>query len=189
IGVEIRPHLLEPGDRAPPVRGLGGQHARGNRARRRADDHLKGIASARIDFRQRPQHADLIRRTRAAAGEHQPANRPLVAPTLGLWDRVVHRLPVSDLPEGWTVRQSTPATISSSQTDCYNRVMVTRRLASTLFASICVFAVAAASSSAWGEPTPGSPAPAFRLPDQNGRLISLADQRGKWVVLYFYAKD
>jgi thioredoxin-dependent peroxiredoxin len=68
--------------------------------------------------------------------------------------------------------------------------MVTRRLASTgFFASICVFAMVAASSSAWSAPTPGSPAPAFRLPDQSGRLISLADQRGKWVVLYFYAKD
>ena len=47
---------------------------------------------------------------------------------------------------------------------------------------------------AWSEPAPGSPAPgqsapAFRLPDQNGKPVSLADQRGKWVVLYFYPKD
>jgi peroxiredoxin Q/BCP len=62
--------------------------------------------------------------------------------------------------------------------------MVTRRLA-----SILMFAVAATASTAWSAPTPGTPAPNFRLPDQNGRLISLADQRGKWVVLYFYAKD
>jgi peroxiredoxin Q/BCP len=72
--------------------------------------------------------------------------------------------------------------------------MVTRRLASThSIAWICVFAAAAAAANAWSAPpttpTPGTPAPAFRLPDQNGRPISLADQRGKWVVLYFYAKD
>lgn len=35
----------------------------------------------------------------------------------------------------------------------------------------------------------GSKAPDFTLPDQNGSLISLADFRGKKVVLYFYPKD
>lgn len=29
----------------------------------------------------------------------------------------------------------------------------------------------------------------FTLPDQNGDLHSLADYRGKWVVLYFYPQD
>lgn len=69
--------------------------------------------------------------------------------------------------------------------------MVTCRLASTrLFASICALALAAAAAAnAWSEPALGAPAPAFRLPDQNGKPVSLADQRGKWVVLYFYAKD
>jgi len=62
--------------------------------------------------------------------------------------------------------------------------MVTRRLA-----SLFVFALAAGTPTAWSEPTPGTPAPAFRLPDQNGQPVSLADQRGKWVVLYFYPKD
>ena len=40
-------------------------------------------------------------------------------------------------------------------------------------------------------PTPavGSPAPAFTLQDQSGKSVSLADQKGKWVVLYFYPKD
>jgi peroxiredoxin Q/BCP len=38
-------------------------------------------------------------------------------------------------------------------------------------------------------PGEGSLAPAFRLQDQPGTWISLADQRGKWVVLYFYPKD
>ncbi len=32
-------------------------------------------------------------------------------------------------------------------------------------------------------------APEFSLPDENGQMHSLADYRGKWVVLYFYPKD
>ncbi|HYC77703.1 MAG TPA: thioredoxin-dependent thiol peroxidase [Planctomycetota bacterium] len=36
---------------------------------------------------------------------------------------------------------------------------------------------------------PGSSAPAFALPDQNGRVVSSDALRGKWVVLYFYPKD
>jgi peroxiredoxin Q/BCP len=35
----------------------------------------------------------------------------------------------------------------------------------------------------------GDVAPAFSLPDQAGKLHSLADYRGKWLVLYFYPKD
>ena len=35
----------------------------------------------------------------------------------------------------------------------------------------------------------GSPAPEFTLSDQGGRTVSLADLRGKKVVLYFYPKD
>jgi peroxiredoxin Q/BCP len=38
-------------------------------------------------------------------------------------------------------------------------------------------------------PEAGQPAPAFRLQDQTGEWRSLADYRGKWVVLYFYPKD
>ncbi len=34
-----------------------------------------------------------------------------------------------------------------------------------------------------------SAAPEFELTDQNGRIHSLNDYRGKWVVLYFYPKD
>lgn len=57
-----------------------------------------------------------------------------------------------------------------------------------------VFAVATTSPSAWTAPTSGipalgTPAPAFRLQDQNGKAVTLAEQRGKWVVLYFYPKD
>ena len=35
----------------------------------------------------------------------------------------------------------------------------------------------------------GVSAPAFELPDQNGKTHMLSDYRGKWVVLYFYPKD
>ena len=35
----------------------------------------------------------------------------------------------------------------------------------------------------------GDPAPDFTLPDQNGKLHSLAANRGRWTVVYFYPKD
>jgi len=35
----------------------------------------------------------------------------------------------------------------------------------------------------------GSKAPAFTLPDQDGKPHSLSDYAGKWVLLYFYPKD
>ena len=67
--------------------------------------------------------------------------------------------------------------------------------ASALFASAAVAllalpgpaAVAAPAASA--APEAGQAAPAFRLQDQTGEWRSLADYRGKWVVLYFYPKD
>jgi peroxiredoxin Q/BCP len=34
-----------------------------------------------------------------------------------------------------------------------------------------------------------SKAPAFSLPDQDGKLTKLSDFAGKWVLLYFYPKD
>ncbi|HVT02330.1 MAG TPA: thioredoxin-dependent thiol peroxidase [Thermoanaerobaculia bacterium] len=39
------------------------------------------------------------------------------------------------------------------------------------------------------EPKVNDPAPQFRLPSTEGKTISLADFRGKNVVLYFYPKD
>lgn len=36
---------------------------------------------------------------------------------------------------------------------------------------------------------PGTVAPDFGLPDQEGRVHRLSDYRGRWVVLYFYPKD
>jgi peroxiredoxin Q/BCP len=54
----------------------------------------------------------------------------------------------------------------------------------------CVLAFAPDIAAAAGDrPQVGSVAPAFILPDQNGKRMSLADHRGKWVVLYFYPKD
>lgn len=38
-------------------------------------------------------------------------------------------------------------------------------------------------------PRTGQPAPAFSLPDQNGKAHALGDYKGRWVVLYFYPKD
>jgi peroxiredoxin Q/BCP len=35
----------------------------------------------------------------------------------------------------------------------------------------------------------GKPAPALSLPDQDGRMRSLAEFRGRWVALYFYPRD
>ncbi len=29
----------------------------------------------------------------------------------------------------------------------------------------------------------------FSLPDQNGKLHSLTDYKGKWLIIYFYPKD
>ena len=37
--------------------------------------------------------------------------------------------------------------------------------------------------------TPSKSAPAFTLPNQDGKNVSLSDFKGKWLVLYFYPKD
>jgi thioredoxin-dependent peroxiredoxin len=36
--------------------------------------------------------------------------------------------------------------------------------------------------------TEGTPAPAFSLSDQHGNTVALADERGRWVVLWWYPK-
>ena len=38
-------------------------------------------------------------------------------------------------------------------------------------------------------PAPGDVAPEVVLPDENGTVHRLADQRGRWTVLYFYPTD
>ncbi len=35
----------------------------------------------------------------------------------------------------------------------------------------------------------GAEAPAFSLPDQDGKMHGLRDYKGKWILLYFYPKD
>jgi len=37
--------------------------------------------------------------------------------------------------------------------------------------------------------TVGKKAPAFTLPDQDGKPVKLSDYKGRWIVLYFYPKD
>lgn len=34
----------------------------------------------------------------------------------------------------------------------------------------------------------GDPAPEFRLAADDGRMVGLADYRGRWLVLYFFPK-
>lgn len=34
----------------------------------------------------------------------------------------------------------------------------------------------------------GTQAPAFTLPDQDGRPVSLSDQKGHWVIFWWYPK-
>lgn len=46
-----------------------------------------------------------------------------------------------------------------------------------------------ASASARVELQAGQAAPAFSLPDQTGKVHTLSDYRGQWVLVYFYPKD
>ncbi len=45
------------------------------------------------------------------------------------------------------------------------------------------------SAAAPAVPQAGEAAPDVNLPDESGTLHHLADQRGRWTVLYFYPKD
>jgi peroxiredoxin Q/BCP len=38
-------------------------------------------------------------------------------------------------------------------------------------------------------PVAGDPAPDFALPDEHGVVHRLADQRGRWTIVYFYPED
>ncbi len=60
-----------------------------------------------------------------------------------------------------------------------------------IFAVLIVFAalLVARAARAGELPKVGQPAPDFNLPDQNGKLHTLQEYRGKWLVLYFYPKD
>lgn len=50
-------------------------------------------------------------------------------------------------------------------------------------------ALVSAASALTEMPAVGSSAPGFKLKTNEGKLASLKDFRGKWVVLYFYPKD
>ncbi len=55
--------------------------------------------------------------------------------------------------------------------------------------SILALLIASQLARAGELPKIGEAAPNFNLPDQNGKFFTLADFRGKWLVLYFYPKD
>ena len=46
-----------------------------------------------------------------------------------------------------------------------------------------------AKARATSVPAVGTLAPTFVLQDQDGNSVPLADQRGRWLVLYFYPAD
>jgi peroxiredoxin Q/BCP len=58
-----------------------------------------------------------------------------------------------------------------------------------LLAAVFAAPLAAAEPPAAAGPTDGAPAPEFRLQDQKGDWHTIAEYKGKWVVLYFYPKD
>ena len=59
-----------------------------------------------------------------------------------------------------------------------------------LFALLVVTSIAAMPWSSPGEvPAAGTAAPTFKLVTNEGKVASLSDFKGKWVVLYFYPKD
>src|SRR5512140_1351896 len=65
--------------------------------------------------------------------------------------------------------------------------MKRQRLALTLFAALVPFL--APSAIAADPPAAGEKAPAVSLSSQEGTAVTLDQNRGKWVVLYFYPKD
>jgi peroxiredoxin Q/BCP len=57
-------------------------------------------------------------------------------------------------------------------------------------AALLALAIAFTPAVTIADPVPtGATAPNFTLPSQEDQMVSLADYRGKWVVLYFYPKD
>jgi peroxiredoxin Q/BCP len=59
-------------------------------------------------------------------------------------------------------------------------------LGSTLLAAALLLGISCARAAL---PATGAPAPEFSLADHSGKTRTLAEFRGKWVVLYFYPKD
>jgi peroxiredoxin Q/BCP len=71
------------------------------------------------------------------------------------------------------------------------RIAPFHAVAALLALALLAFAVVAAEApaAATAKPRAGDVAPTFSLADQNGKKHSLADYKGKWVVVYFYPKD
>jgi thioredoxin-dependent peroxiredoxin len=63
------------------------------------------------------------------------------------------------------------------------------RMIGARIAATALFLGAALGVAHADAPSVGAPAPEFKLQDQNGKWHQLKNYRGKWVVLYFYAKD
>jgi thioredoxin-dependent peroxiredoxin len=73
-----------------------------------------------------------------------------------------------------------------------NRRLQVKKLALCILAAALVLALPQPAVHAADDatmPAAGQTAPTFTLPSQDGSPISLANYRGKWVVLYFYPKD
>lgn len=69
--------------------------------------------------------------------------------------------------------------------------MNTKRLFAVVLGCVALAIVAAVSfaDSPPAVPAVGAAAPEFKLTSNEGKAVSLADFKGKWVVLYFYPKD
>src|ERR1035437_10818369 len=64
-----------------------------------------------------------------------------------------------------------------------------KRLSLALAPFVVVLLLAASSAIAADPPAAGEKAPAFSLSSQEGAAVTLDQNKGKWVVLYFYPKD
>lgn len=68
--------------------------------------------------------------------------------------------------------------------------MKTKRiLTAVIVALAAAVAVTVSLADTPAAPAVGAAAPEFKLTSNEGKPVSLADYRGKWVVLYFYPKD
>ncbi len=68
-------------------------------------------------------------------------------------------------------------------------VNILRRHVRCTLGTLLLAGAFAGAASAADMPPVGAAAPNFTLPSQENAPISLADYKGKWVVLYFYPKD
>ena len=67
--------------------------------------------------------------------------------------------------------------------------MKPEKIVAAFMAGVLLFSMYAANAETSATLRVGQPVPDFSLADQNGKTHTLADFRGKWLVLYFYVKD